>query len=273
MIERSGIPASLKEQINRLRGEVAIPAEAAIVIPVNAQKDLAFLERLLSDLAAYTGGRRIEIILVINNYPADDPPGVIFEYQQMGLLVIGIPRVLYEGGIAMAARIPGVRIAQSRLVLLFDADCRIPNPTALIDWYIEQFERGCDLAYTHVDYTDLPAGLSVKVRMLVHHGSRWIRRNILRIPTSRGSNYAIRRELMLDLFTRRRIPYDFHVGPVVKSMGGKIAYSGARDLVVLTSGRFFNPGWRVLFSYLIWRTGYYLRILRMKPTKKAVQDR
>jgi hypothetical protein len=55
-------------------------------------------------------------------------------------------------------------------------------------------------------------------------------------------------------------------------MGGRIAYSGAREFVVLTSGRFFDPGWKVLFSYLVWRTGYYFRILKMRP-KKTVSDR
>ncbi len=74
---------------------------------------------------------------------------------------------------------------------------------------------------------------------------------------------------MLDLFSQGRIPYDIHVGPVIKSMGGRIAYSGAKDLVVLTSGRFFDPGWKVLLTYLIWRTGYYFRILKMKPKKIA----
>lgn len=171
----------------------------------------------------------------------------------------------------MAARIPGVRLARSPAILLFDADCRIPNPGALIDWYIARLGEGYDLAYTHVDYTDLPPGISVRARMFVHHASRWFKRRILRIPTSRGSNYAMRRDLMLDLFAQGRIPYDIHVGPVVKSMGGRIAYSGEKDLLVLTSGRFFDPGWKVLFTYLIWRTGYYFRILKMKP-KKAAQD-
>jgi hypothetical protein len=54
-------------------------------------------------------------------------------------------------------------------------------------------------------------------------------------------------------------------------MGGRIAYSGTKELLVLTSGRFFDPGWKVLVAYLIWRTGYYFRILKMKP-KKAAQD-
>jgi hypothetical protein len=102
---------------------------------------------------------------------------------------------------------------------------------------------------------------------------RWIRRNILGIPTSRGSNYAIRRSLMLDLFEDGHIPYDLHVGPAVKSIGGKIAYSGARELVVLTSGRFFRPGWKVLADYLIWRVGYYRRILKMKANKTVTDNR
>jgi glycosyltransferase involved in cell wall biosynthesis len=257
-------PAGLK---NRVNPESA--PDASIVIPVNAQKDLAALQRVLSDLARYSGKGRFEIILVINNYPAEEPPEEIQAYQQAGYQAVGIPRIVHHGGVAMAARIPGVRLALSQYVLLFDADCRIPNPGALLDWYVDRLREGYDLAYTHVDYTDLPAGISVKARMFVHHASRWIKRNLLGIPTSRGSNYAMHRDLMLDLFARGRIPYDLHVGPVVKSMGGRIAYSGSKEFVVLTSGRFFDAGWKVLFAYLIWRTGYYFRILRMKPKKVA----
>lgn len=263
---------SLHEQLLRLRGNRAFYPDASIVIPVNAQKDLVNIPHLLSDLTHYSGGKQLEIILVVNNYPDEHPPREIEMYRHLDLPVIGIPRVEHEGGVAIAARIPGVRIAQSSNVLLFDADCRIPNPTALINWYIQKFEEGYDLAYTHVDYTDLPAGLSVKARMFVHHVSRWFRRQVLGIPTSRGSNYAIHKKLILHLFAEGRIPYDIHVGPLVKSIGGKIAYSGAKELVVLTSGRFFTPGWKVLVEYLVWRTGYYRRILKMKP-KKAVPGR
>ena len=264
-----GQSALLKDQVTQMRGNSELAPDASIVIPVNAQKDLTPLQRVLSDLVHYRGGRRIEIILVINNYPADEPPAEIWCYQQAGLQVIGIPRVVHSGGIAMAARIPGVRLARSQDVILFDADCRIPNAGALIDWYVDRFQQGYELAYTHVDYTDLPPGISVQARMFVHHASRWIKRRILRIPTSRGSNYAMHRDLMLELFALGRIPYDLHVGPAVKSMGGRIAYSGEKQFVVLTSGRFFDPGWKVLFAYLIWRTGYYFRILKMKPKKVA----
>jgi len=272
MMEFTGSSSQLKERILQLRGDPELPADASIVIPVNAQKDLAPLRGVLSDLLRYSGNRHLEMILVINNYPTDEPPEEVSLYQQAGLSVVAIPRVVPQGGIAMAARIPGVRLAGSEDVLLFDADCRIPNPTALIDWYLDRLQEGYELAYTHVDYADLPSGISVQARMFVHHASRWLKRNILRIPTSRGSNYAMHRDRMLELFAQGRIPYDIHVGPAIKSMGGRIAYSGAKELVVLTSGRFFDPGWKVLFAYLVWRTGYYFRILRMKP-KKVAPDR
>ncbi|SRR6266542_3786892 len=271
MVELPSEFATLKKEMLRLRGDRTRYPDASIVIPVNAQKDLTNIYRLLSDLARYSGRKQIEIVLVVNNYPVDDLPPEIDLYRHTGLDVIGIPHVEHEGGVAIAARIPGIRIANSSKIILFDADCRIPNPTALIDWYIAQFDDNHDLAYTHVDYTDLPPGLSVKARIFVHHASRWFRRTILGIPTSRGSNYAIRKKLILHLFGQGRVPYDIHVGPVVKTTGGNIAYSGAKELVVLTSGRFFAPGWKVLIDYLIWRTGYYRRILKMKP-KKAVTD-
>lgn len=261
----------LQKQLFRLRGGLDALPDASIVIPVNAQKDLTNISRLLSDVGRYAGDQRIEIILVINNYPLNNLPYEIELYRQIGLTVIPIPRVQHEGGVAIAARIPGIQAARSSSILLFDADCRIPDPTALINWYIEKFRAGYDLAYTHVDYTDLAPSISVKARIWVHHASRWIRRNILGIPTSRGSNYAIRRNLILDLFSQRRIPYDLHVGPVVKAIGGKIAYSGARELTVLTSGRFFAPGWKVLIDYLIWRVGYYRRILKLKSEKAATE--
>jgi hypothetical protein len=268
MIELPNELIHLRKELLRLRGHRASYPDASIVIPVNAQKDLTNISRLLSDLVRYSGKKQVEVILVVNNYPAEEPPKEIEMYRYIGLMVIGIPHIEHQGGIAIAARIPGVRIAQSSKIILFDADCHIPNPTALIDWYITKFDENFDLAYTHVDYTDLPPGISVKARMFVHHASRWFRRTILRTPTSRGSNYAIRKKFMLHLFEQGRIPYDIHVGPVVKSVGGKIAYSGAKELVVYTSGRFFASGWKVLGEYLIWRIGYYRRIL-MKP-KKAV---
>src|SRR5215208_2294086 len=122
--------AFLHKELLRLRGDPAVAPQASVVIPVNAQKDLTNIYRLLSELARYSGGKRIELILVINNFPVEHPPAEIDIYRQVGLEVLGIPRVEHDGGVAIAARIPGIRVALSALVILFDADCRIPNPTS-----------------------------------------------------------------------------------------------------------------------------------------------
>jgi len=262
----------LKDSMARLRGDLSRHAHASIVVPVNAAKDLTNIFNLLSDLGTYHGQKRIEVILVVNNFAAEELPQEIEIYQEVGANVVAIPRVEYVGGVALAARIPGIRLATSQLILLFDADCRIPDADALLRWYMAQFEQGYDLAYTHVEYTELQPDISIKARVWVHHASRWFRRTILRVPTSRGSNYAIRKQLILDLFTSGRITYDIHVGPAVKSVRGKIAYSGAKELRVFTSGRFFERGWGVLLTYLIWRTGYYRRVFKIK-SRSAVPDR
>ena len=271
-MELSSEFVTLQKELHRMRGSRTAYPEATIVVPVNAQKDLTNIQQLLSDLVRYAGKKLIEIILVINNYPPETPPQEIRLYQELGLAVVAIPHVEHVGGVAIAARIPGIKVANSSKIILFDADCRIPNPTALIDWYIQQFDDNYDLAYTHVDYTDLPPGFSVKARMFIHHAWRWFRRTILGTPTSRGSNYAIRKKFILELFAKGRIPYDLHVGPAVKANGGKVSYSGAKDLIVLTSGRFFAPGWKVLFDYLIWRTGYYRRMMKTKPEKATTEQ-
>jgi hypothetical protein len=258
---------SLRTRFQRMRGDIQSAPDVSVVIPINASGDLAGALQTLSDLAYYDGHLRVEVLAVINNYPPGNPPAEIETYRGYGLDVIAIPKVAYTGGVAIAARMPGVEQAACEGVIHFDADCRIPDVTALVDWYAAQFAAGADLAYTYVDYFDLPAGFSVKARMLVHHASRWFRRVILQMPISRGSNYAMRRALMLDLYRDGRIPYDFHVGPRIKSMRGKIAYSGAKELMVFTSGRFFSGGWKELFDYVIWRIGYYRRIwsARSKP--------
>ena len=258
----------LKEGLADLRGDPAIHPRASIVIPVNAQKDLENILRLASEISRYEGVNTLELILVVNNFPPDHPPTELKIYRKIGFSVIAIPQIEHKGEVAIAARIPGIKMAKSEFILLFDADCKIPNPSALIDWYVSQLEKGADLAYTHVGYMDLPAGFSVKVRMFIHHTSRWFRRSVLGIPTTRGSNYGIKRKLMLDLFSQGRLHYDILVGPMVRSKGGRIAYSDSKDLIVYTSGRFFSGSWKELFSYLIWRVGYYLRvgILKSKDT-------
>ena len=275
MVRLSSVQTSrsgLADDLQRLRRVVHFPPYASIIVPVNAQKDILRVLTLLEDLSHYKGSRAIEIILVINNYPEDHPPEEIDGYRQLGIQILEIPKVEHRGGVALAARIPGIVAAQSERILLFDADCRINDPTSLLDWYLDQLDAGVDLAYTHVDYFDLPPGLAIKARMWIHHAIRWFKRVLLGIPTSRGSNYAIRRQLILDLFERQRIRYDIHIGPAVKATGGKAAYSAAKQHVVWTSGRFFSNSWRELFAYLVWRTGYYLRVKPTKPASPSVKQ-
>jgi len=264
------IEPQMLENLRRLYGDPIKSPRASIIIPVNAQKDLSRILLVASDIAAYKGGQPIEFILVVNNYPPEHPPKELDEYTRLGFRVLGVPKVVHNGGVAIAARILGIEIARSESILLFDADCRITNADSLLSWYVTSLESGVDLAYTHVDYIDLPAGMSTKVRMFIHHASRWIKRVVLGVPTCRGSNYAIKRQLILDLYSQGRIPYDIHVGPVLKSIGGKIAYSGARELVVYTSGRFFTGGWKELIAYLAWRVGYYRRILAAHSEKSSL---
>jgi len=252
--------ATIKEHLLKLRGEPALPSEASVVIPVNAQNDLQNVLHLVKDITAYQGKHRLEIILAINNYPPDLPPEEIVKYRALGLFVLAFPRVDGRGSISLFARIRGVSIASSECTIHFDADCSLPDATHLIDWYIQQFEMGFQLAYTYVGYYNIPASLAMKTRMIVHRIFRWFKRIVLRIPVCRGSNYAILHSLMLKLDDQGLLDYEEKVGMTIKSVGGKIAYSGDKSHTVLTSGRNFRGDWKELFEYTAWRMGYYRRL-------------
>jgi hypothetical protein len=252
----------LGRELAHLRGDPALPPEASIVIPVNAQADLENALDVVGEVVSYNGRRTFEVILVINNYPAERPPPEIAAYEQAGVRVVAVPSVWRAGeAVCLSARIPGIRVASSERVMLFDADCRIPNPSHLFDWYAEQFDRGAQVAYTHVGYYDLRPLWSVRARMVAHHLARWIKRVILRIPTTRGSNYATDQTLFLRLYEDGFLTDDLNVGPAAKAAGGRVAYSGAKGLRVLTSGRRFQGGWWKLARYLYYRLGYNLRVI------------
>jgi hypothetical protein len=255
----------LKEQFVRLRGNYENPPDASIVVPVNAQGDLENVLQLLANIAQYTGRHALEIVLVINNYATNEPPAEIDTYAQMGLRVVSIPNVRRHGeAVGFTARIPGVRAAASEINILFDADCRIPHATALIDWYIQQFQAGAQAAYTHVDYYDLQGLWSIRVRILIHHMSRWVKRTVIGIPTTRGSSYAVNRTTMLTLYEKGMLADEMNVGPAFKANGGRVVYSGSKDLVVLTSGRMFKGGWMKLMRYFRYRLRYNLRVLPVR---------
>jgi hypothetical protein len=258
----------LGEDLARLRGDTASPPEASVVVPVNAQADLETVLGVVGQVAGYHGERSFEVVLVINNYPPGEPPPEIEAYGGAGMRVVAVPSVWRKGeAVCLTARVPGARAASSERVILFDADCRILNPTRVLDWYVEQFERGAQAAYTHVGYYDLRPLWSVRARIAAHHLTRWAKRVILRIPTTRGSNYAVDRSLFLRLYEQGLLVDDLNVGPAVKAAGGPVAYSRARSLRVLTSGRKFRGGWRRLARYLRYRLLYNVRVLRAGDRK------
>jgi hypothetical protein len=263
--------ARLSAQLARLRGDRTVSPDASVVIPVNAQGDLTNVLQILHDLTAYVGSHRLEIVLVVNNYACEAPPAEISLYRDMGVEVVSIPNVRRPGeAIGFSARIPGIRAAKSSYAILFDADCRIPNATALIDWYVKQFRAGANAAYTYVGYYDLPNLVVNHLHTLTHHGARWFKRAVLRIPTTRGSNYAVERSMMLGLYEQGLLADEMNVGPVFKAHRGRVVYSGNRRLKVLTSGRMWTGGWVRLFRYLIYRTRYNLRVL---PVRADVAQR
>lgn len=248
------------------RGDRRKLPDASIAIPVNAQGDFETVLGVLGDIAKYKGTHTFEIILAINNYPEENMPTEVELFRSMGVLVEATPSVRRpEEAVCFSARMTGVRAANTDYLILFDADCRIPNSTELIDWYIDRLHEGVGLAYTHVAYYDLKKFLSIRVRMIAHHGARWVKRELLGIPTTRGGNYAANRTKLLEYYDQKLLSDDLNVGPTYKAKGLPIAYSGRRQLVVLTSGRVFSGGWLKLIRYLLYRLRYNLKMLPVGP--------
>ena len=269
----AGVLEELGADLALLRGDPASPPDASIVVPVNAQADLQTVLSMLGQLAAYRGERSFEVVLVINNYPAEEPPPEIETYAGAAMRVVAVPNVWREGeAVCLTARVPGAEAAASRRLILFDADCRIPEPTRLLDWYMHQFDRGAHAAYTRVGHYELRPLWSVRARIVAHHLARWIKRVIFRIPTTRGSNYAVNRAVFLRLYEQGQLIDDLNVGPAVKAAGGHVAYSGARSLQVLTSGRKFRGGWRKLARYLRYRLLYNVRVLQARARDPKHRD-
>jgi glycosyltransferase involved in cell wall biosynthesis len=261
----AGAVEGLSAGLARLRADSSRAPDASIVIPVNAQGDLDRVLNVVRDVAAYDGARSFEVVLVINNYASEEPPREVEAYERAGIRVVAVPNAWRAGeAVCFSARVPGVRAASSDWIVLFDADTRVPNPRAVLDWYVDQFAGGAAAAYTHVGHYDVRPMWSVRARVASHHLARWGKRVVLRIPTTRGSNYGVDRTVFLPLYERGLLADDLNVGPTVKSAGRRVAYSGSRELRVLTSGRKFQGGWRRLARYLRYRFLYNLRLIRAR---------
>ena len=257
----------LRGAMSRLRGDPALPPDVSMIVPVNAREHLAAVRELLADVASYGGQHTLEMILVINNYPGDRPPPELEAFRHMGVQVLAIPNVRRTGEeVALSARFMGLEIAGAEHTIHFDADCRVPNATALIDWYVEQLSGGAQLAYTNTQYHGLSPSAAMRVRIMAHHLARWIKRVVLGTPTARGSNFALRRSFGLPLRDDPRLSgQELRWGPAVRAAEGRVVYSGRPDLVLLTSGRKIEDGWRNLLIYLWWRLRYNWHWLRTAP--------
>jgi Glycosyltransferase like family 2 len=242
-------------------------ADASIVVPVNAQGDLENVLTLLGDIGRYAGPHVFEIVLVVNNYPEDRPPLAIPALEARdGVRVVAVPSVREPGvAVAFSARMAGMRAARTPYAIHLDADCRVPDPTTLLDWYVQRLHGGDAVAYTCVRYHSVRGRPSVYARIAIHHAARWTKRVLLRVPTTRGSSYAVHVPTLLRLYDEGLLADEMNVGPAAKSRGARVVYSGDRRTVVLTSGRMFAGGWRKLWRYLRYRLRYNLRVLPVRP--------
>lgn len=252
----------LQQRLVRLRGNPHCLPDAAIILPVNARADLGTVLTLLRDITLYGGTHTMEVILVINNYADDSPPVAIEQFRALGARVVAVPSARRPGEVVIvSARALGVQAAQAAVTVHFDADCRIPNIRALIDWYVRVLRCGTRLAYSRVGYYDVHHCASVWALLGLHHTARWVKRNLLGIPTTRGSNYAIDRQLFLHLYTAGKLSVDLHLGPAAKLAGARVVYGRQRRLHVLTSGRKLHLGWGELVSYGYYRLWYNFHAL------------
>lgn len=251
-------------RVPRFRGDPSSRPDGSIIIPVNAQSDLECVWVVINDLLDYQGRYTFEIIVMVNNYPADEPPNLT-AFHQAGIGVVSKPDVRLPGiRVAVTARVHGARVAASPLTIHIDADCRVPDPTALLDWYVEQFASGARAAYTPVNFCDLHDDAATQTRVAIHHLTRWFKRRVMGIPTIRGSNFAIDRDLFIELFDAGYLPADFSIGPVLRARNVPVVYNGSPRLAVLTSGRYFERGWHELVRYLLYRLRYNIQMLRVR---------
>lgn len=250
------------------------PPDVSVVVPVNAQGDLENVRSLLDDVAAYEGPHSVETILVVNNFLAGRIPPEVAELRRTGAVVLAIPSVRRPGeAVGFSARIPGLRAASAPYAVLFDADCRVPDATALLNWYVEELRRGAVAAYTPVAFYDFDRALSVWAFFAVHYAARWVKRCIFRIPTTRGSNYGVQCDAVLDLYEQGLLADEMNVGPTVKRFKGPVAYASGKPLRVLTSGRMLSAGWGWLAPYFLHRLRYNIRVLPVRPGVAEVTGR
>lgn len=262
---------SLSSRLASLQPTDDVAPDISVVVPVNAMGDLGNVVNLLHDIADYRGPYSLEVVLLVNNYPATVAPAEIDELRRLGVQVKAVPDVREPGyAVVFSARMQGIRAAKSQFVVVFDADNRLSSASDLINWYGDRLREGASAAYTPVAFCNFPDVPSLHTRFFIHHASRWVKRSLFGIPTTQGANYAVRREAMLELYDAGLLADDINVGPTFKRMVGPVSYSGKQNHVVYTSARMFRVGWKRIIPYYIYRLRYNLRVL---PVRAGVAGR
>ncbi|HEX5579061.1 MAG TPA: hypothetical protein VFY43_05275 [Candidatus Limnocylindria bacterium] len=242
-----------------------------VVVPVNAQVDLATAKRLLDDLQPWVINTAGRVLLVINNFTGEEPSEVDELRARGATVILEQSLVVRHGEVPpIAARAIGAREAGSGFLVHLDADVRVPDAPALMNWYLQQYVGGIRVAATTVEFHEVPPGVSIRARIAAHRLARWVKRVILRTPVTRGSNYATDRDLFLMAYERGMIADELNVGPALVALGARYAYSGDPSLRVLTSARRLRGGWVRLVRYLAYRFAYNVRAL---PVDDRAADR
>jgi len=261
-----GTPDELCQRLVQLRGNPDLPPDASFIIPVNAKVDLQAAGVMLRDISQYSGRHTCEVILVINNYSAANPPPEIDALRNLGVQVVSVPSARRPGEfVVVSARALGVRAAKAELTIHSDADCRVPDINRLLDGTIRRLRSEAQVSYGRVDYYGLPERLSVRVKMLIHHTARWVKRRLLGVPTTQGANFAIRRSLFLQLYNAGKLSAELQLGPAARLAGARVVYSDDPGMGILALGREVRGGWLRMCRYFLYRLNYNLKAI---PTRK-----
>lgn len=235
----------LRQRLPRLWSPPQADPNASVIVPVGSPAGLQQVFYLLADLACYEGFYSLECLLAL---PAgqDWPPAEKLELlEALGLRLVFIPAGVWEQG-ALAARAFAAQAARAGVLLHFASDTRLPDPTALLDWYVGSLSGSYQLAYSRVDFYGLPERAGVRLSLRLLDGLRLVKRRLLGVPTPRGSNYAITRALFLDLYEAGKLSDDTPVGLAARLAQARSRYSSDRRLRACVSAHKFNP--RTLLS-------------------------
>ncbi len=235
--------AELRRRLPRLWSPAQADPNASVIVPVGSPAELKQVFCLLSDLSHYRGSYSLECLLALPAGQPWLPPERLALLDSLGLRVV-FTSARGRGG--LAARGCAAQAARAGILLHFAADTRLPDPTALVDWYVRSLFGKFQLAYSRVDFYGLPGSPGVRLSLFVLNGLRALKRRLLGVPTPRGSNYAITRSLFLDLYEAGTLSEEHPVGLAARLAQARSRYAADRRLRAYIPAHKFSP--RTLLS-------------------------